>query len=280
MKRNTVREILSKKKSGKKITVLTAYDYPLAALIDQAGIDIILVGDSLANVVLGLDSTKEVGMDEMIHHSKAVSRAVKKAMVVGDMPFDSYQINRKNAVKNAKRFIKEAGCDAVKLEWFDHCLEVTENVIKAGIPVMGHVGLTPQTLDKIGGYKIQGKDSDAAREIIERAMALEKRGCFSIVLECIPAEVAKMITKKLSIPTIGIGAGIGCDGQVIVTYDLLGLFSKFHPKFVKQYANLSDIIGTAVRQYRQEVLTGKFPDDNHSYSIDPSELEKLFKEVE
>ena len=210
--RVTIRQIQEKKRKKEKIVVLTAYDYPLASLIDRCTVDIILVGDSLANVILGLDSTTQVGMAEMLHHTKAVRRAVKRALLVGDMPFGSYQQDPAKAVANAKRFVEEAGCDAVKLEWFGRCLEVAGNIVKAGIPVMGHVGLTPQTAEQFGGFKVQGKDAVSARKILENALALEKKGCFSIVLECIPAPLAAMITKQLLIPTIGIGAGKDCDG--------------------------------------------------------------------
>jgi len=262
--------------------MLTAYDYPLASLIDKAGIDIILVGDSVANVVLGLDSTTKVGMTEMIHHAKAVTRAVKHALVVGDMPYDSYQalpdgrqVNPDESVKNAKRFIEEAKCDSVKLEWFDRCLEVTKEIIESGIAVMGHIGLTPQTADKLGGFKVQGKDAEAAKRLIEQAQALEKLGCFSIVLECVPDKIAKIITKELKIPTIGIGAGIDCDGQVLVTHDLLGLFERFTPKFVKKYINLSPLISKAIEEYKNEVMEGKFPTAEHSFTIKEEELRKL-----
>jgi len=270
----TVQEILAMK-GKRKITMLTAYDYPLASLMDKAGIDMILVGDSLANVVLGLDSTTKVGMTEMIHHAKAVTRAVKHALVIGDMPYDSYQINPNESVKNARRFIEEAKCDVVKLEWFDRCLEVTEQIIKAGIAVMGHIGLTPQTADKLGGFKVQGKDAEAAQRLIEQAVRLEKLGCFSIVLECVPDKIAEMITKKIKIPTIGIGAGVNCDGQVLVTHDLLGLFERFTPKFVKKYVNLSSMITKAIEEYKNEVIQGKFPAPEHSFSIKEEELKKL-----
>ncbi len=280
-KKITIKDILALK-GKRKITMLTAYDYPLASLIDKAGIDLILVGDSVANVVLGLDSTTKVGMVEMIHHAKAVTRAVKRALVIGDMPYDSYQalptgrqVNPQESVKNARRFIDEAKCDAVKLEWFNRCLEVTEQIIKAGIPVMGHIGLTPQTADKLGGFKVQGKDAEAAQRLIEQAMALEKLGCFSIVLECVPDKIAEMITKKLKIPTIGIGAGINCDGQVLVTYDLLGLFERFTPKFVKKYINLSPLILQAIEEYKKEVTEEKFPAKEHSFTIKEEELKKL-----
>ncbi|MFH1202330.1 MAG: 3-methyl-2-oxobutanoate hydroxymethyltransferase [Candidatus Omnitrophota bacterium] len=275
IKKVTVGDILKKKKSGQAITMLTAYDYPLASLVDKAGIDMILVGDSLANVVLGLDSTTKVGMAEMLHHAKAVTRAVKTALVVGDMPYESYQVDIEASVKNAERFIKEANCDAIKLEWFDKCLEVTERIIKAGIPVMGHIGLTPQTADKLGGFKVQGKDAEAAQRLIKQAQDLERLGCFSIVLECVPDKIAELITQKLKIPTIGIGAGINCDGQVLVTHDMLGLFERFKPKFVKQYVNASSIILEAIKEYKKEVEDRAFPTKEHSFSIKEEELSKL-----
>jgi 3-methyl-2-oxobutanoate hydroxymethyltransferase len=271
----SINDILEKKRRDEKITMLTAYDFPLASLIDRAGIDMILVGDSLANVVLGLDSTTKVGMAEMLHHAKAVTRAVKCALVIGDMPYESYQINPEESVKNAQRFMEEANCDAVKLEWFDRCLEVTKEIIQAGIPVMGHIGLTPQTADKIGGFKVQGKDAEAAKRLIEQALRLEKLGCFSIVLECVPDKIAELITKKLKIPTIGIGAGVHCDGQVLVTHDLLGLFERFTPKFVKKYVNLSSLISQAVEEYKNEVIQAKFPTAEHSFTIKEEELKKL-----
>ena len=271
----TVRQIQEKKRKKERIVVLTAYDYPLASLIDRSAVDIILVGDSLANVVLGLDSTTQVGMTEMLHHAKAVRRAVKRALLVGDMPFESYQKDPSQAVANARRFVAEAGCDAVKLEWFDWCLEVAENIVKAGIPVMGHVGLTPQTAEQSGGFKVQGKDADSARRILENALALEKKGCFSIVLECIPAPLAAMITQRLLIPTIGIGAGKDCDGQVLVTHDLLGLFDRFTPKFVKQYVRLNDAIEKGITRFCADVRRGKFPDKAHSYPMNPQELKTL-----
>jgi len=270
-----INSIISRKKTGPKITMLTAYDYPLASLVDKAGIDMILVGDSLANVVLGLESTTQVGMVEMLHHAKAVRRAVKQALVIGDMPYDSYQVHSAECVKNARRFIEEAGCEAVKLEWFEKCLEVTENIVQAGIPVMGHIGLTPQTADKIGGFKVQGKDAEAAQRLIDQALALEKLGCFSIVLECVPDKIAEMITNKIKIPTIGIGAGPHCDGQVLVIHDLLGLFERYHPKFVKQYLNLAPLIQKALEDYASEVREGKFPGQEHSFTIKKEELKKL-----
>lgn len=260
-----IQSLVQKKERDQKITMLTAYDFPLASILDDAGIDVILVGDSLANVVLGLNSTKEVGLEEMLHHAKAARRGVKNALLIGDMPFSSYQTRPQDAVKNAKRFIEEAGCDAVKIEWFDGCLKVSSDIIKAGIPLMGHVGLTPQTADKLGGFKVQGKDAVSAKRILEQAKSLEKAGCFAVVLECVPKNVAASITKGLKVPTIGIGAGPDCDGQVLVTHDLLGMFERFHPKFAKQYVNLTEIIKKAVGEYKMDVETGKFPGSEHTF---------------
>ena len=274
MNKVTVNEILSLK-GNRKITMLTAYDYPIASLVDRAGLDMILVGDSLANVVLGLDSTTKVGMSEMLHHARAVTRAVKHSLVVGDMPYESYQVNPEESVKNAKRFIEEAGCDAIKLEWFDKCLEVTAEIVKTGIPVMGHIGLTPQTADKLGGFKVQGKDAEAARKLIEQAKQLEGLGCFAIVLECVPDKIAGIITKELKIPTIGIGAGVDCDGQVLVINDMLGLFERYTPKFVKKYLNLSSLILKSIEDFRDEVIQQKFPAPIHSFSIKEEELKKI-----
>ncbi|MCG2714406.1 MAG: 3-methyl-2-oxobutanoate hydroxymethyltransferase [Candidatus Omnitrophica bacterium] len=262
-------------KNKRKITMLTAYDYPMASLVDKAGIDIILVGDSLANVVLGLESTTQVGMTEMLHHAKAVTRAVKNSLVVGDMPYDSYQINSNECVKNAKRFIQEANCQAIKLEWFEHCLEVTEQIINAGIPVMGHIGLTPQTSDKIGGFIVQGKSAEAAKKLINQAVELQKKGCFAIVLECVPDKIAELITKKISIPTIGIGAGVNCDGQVLVINDMLGLFQRYTPKFVKKYIDLAALISKALEDFKNEVTQEKFPTHEHSFTIPEEELKKI-----
>jgi len=262
-------------KGKRRITMLTAYDYPTAALVDKAGIDMVLVGDSLANVVLGLKSTTEVGMAEMIHHAKAVTRAVTRAMVIGDMPFDSYQVKPEDCVKNARRFIDEAKCGAVKLEWFDRCLEVTEKIVKAGIPVVGHIGLTPQTADKLGGFKVQGKDAEAAKRLIKQAEDLTRIGCFAIVLECVPDQIAKMITEKIKIPTIGIGAGKYTDGQVLVIHDAIGLFERYTPKFVKKYINLSPMILEALQQYKKEVEAGMYPGPEHSFSIKEDELKKI-----
>lgn len=276
MEKNKIRvqDILGLK-GKRKITMLTAYDYPLASLVDEAGIDLILVGDSVANVVLGLNSTTQVGMVEMLHHAKAVTRAVKHALVIGDMPYESYQLNPQEAVKNARRFIDEAKCDAVKLEWFDKCLEITREIVNAGISVMGHIGLTPQTADKIGGFKVQGKDAQAAQRLIDEAEALQDAGCFSIVLECVPDKISRIVTRKLKIPTIGIGAGLYCDGQVLVTHDMLGLFRRFTPKFVKKYADISGAIQKAIEGYRDDVINERFPGPEHIFTIKEEELKKL-----
>jgi 3-methyl-2-oxobutanoate hydroxymethyltransferase len=260
----TIEQLIAQKSKKERIVMLTAYDYPIASFLDEAGIDMILVGDSLANVVLGLESTTEVGMKEMLHHTRAVVRAVKNTLVVGDMPFDSYQLNPSAAVDNARQFIAE-GCHAVKLEWFDDCPQVASAIVKAGIAVMGHVGLTPQNVQKIGGMKVQGKDAASAQVIIKNAGLLQDAGCFSVVLECIPLEVAQVITRQLKVPTIGIGAGPHCDGQVLVINDLLGLFRRHQPKFSKTYVDFGPQILEAVKRYKTEVISGKFPDDAHSY---------------
>jgi 3-methyl-2-oxobutanoate hydroxymethyltransferase len=270
----TIDYLRKKKAAEKKITMLTAYDYPMAKLIDEAGIDIILVGDSLGMVVLGYDSTLSVTMEDMIRHSQAARRGAKRAMLVGDMPYKSYD-NEKDAVRNAKRFMEEAGCDAVKLEGGAESLAAATAITKSGIPLMGHLGLTPQSIEKLGGFKVQGKTAEAAKIIIDDAMELEKAGCFSIVLECIPSPIARIITEKLAIPTIGIGAGRDCDGQVLVINDMVGLFDRFLPKFVKQYVKLSDKILEGVRAYKKEVEEGAFPSQDHEFSIKREELEKI-----
>lgn len=262
-------------KNKRKLTVLTAYDYPTAVILDRAGMDIILVGDSLANVVLGLESTTQVGITEILHHTKAVARGVKNALLVADMPYSAYQLNPQDSVKNARRLIKEGGCQAVKLEWFNACPKITKKIIKAGIPVMGHIGLTPQTADQLGGFKVQGKDAQTAQKLIDQALILEKAGCFAIVLECVPDKISAMITRKLSIPTIGIGAGIHCDGQVLVINDMLGFFDRYTPKFVKKYVDLSKIILKAATKFKNDILAQKFPTAKHSFTIKKEELSKL-----
>lgn len=261
----TVNDFLKMKQEGQKITMLTAYDYPFAQIVDEAGIDAILVGDSLAMVVQGLDNTLPVTMDEMIYHTKIVSRAVKRAMVVADMPYLSYQINIEDAVRNAGRFIKEAGAQAIKIEGGKEVVEKIEAMTKAEIPVMAHIGLTPQAIHRMGGFKVQGKTEDAAKRLLEDAKILQDAGAFSIVLEAIPSELAYKITKDLVIPTIGIGAGAYCDGQVLVIHDVLGLFERFVPKFVKRYANLKEDALKAIRQYKKDVEKGLFPGEEHSF---------------
>jgi 3-methyl-2-oxobutanoate hydroxymethyltransferase len=271
----TIGMLQQKKESGQKITMMTAYDYPMAGLVDEAEIDTILVGDSLGMVVLGYDATVPVTMDEMLHHCKAVSRGAKGGFIIGDMPFMSYNVSVEQAIENAGRFLKEAGCDGVKLEGGSDMAPVVEAVVKAGIPVCAHIGLTPQTATMLSGFKVQGKDADSARELVESARDLETAGAFMIVMECIPDLLAAKITEALNIPTIGIGAGPDCDGQVLVFHDLVGLFERFTPKFVKQYVNLSPMIKAALVQYKNEVEEGTFPGPEHSFSMKQEEMGKL-----
>ncbi len=274
-KKITPVDIQRMKEEGKKITMLTAYDYPTALLEDRAGIDIILVGDSVGMTVLGYENTLPVTMDEMIHHTKAVSRGTKYALIIGDMPFMSFNTSEREAIINAGRFMKEGGADGVKLEGGASVKEIARAIVKAGIPVMGHIGLTPQTISMLGGFKVQGKDAQAAQKIIEDALSLEEAGVFSVILEAIPAPIARMITERLKIPTIGIGAGIYCDGQVLVVHDLLGLFDRFTPKFAKRYVNLSELMLRAFQSYIEDVRKGDFPTDQHSFHIDEKELSKI-----
>lgn len=265
-----------KKTAGEKITVLTAYDYSMARLLDDAGVDCLLVGDSLGMTMLGYDDTLSVTMDDMIHHTKAVRRGTKNAMVVADMPFLSYHISDDEAVRNAGRFIKEAGANAVKLEGGFAVRSKIEAIVAAQIPVMGHIGLTPQSVNMFGGFKVQGKSEAQARKLIEEAKLLEAIGCYSIVLECVPEKLARLITAQLSIPTIGIGAGAGCDGQVLVIQDVLGMYTALTPKFVKQYTNLKEIIENAVIQYCDDVKNGQFPEEKHTFKIDDEIIKKLY----
>jgi 3-methyl-2-oxobutanoate hydroxymethyltransferase len=274
-KKITPVDIQAMKKQGKKITMLTAYDYPVALLEDRAGIDIILVGDSLAMTVLGHENTLPVTMEEMIHHTKAVVRGAKHCLIIGDMPFMSYNTSEREAILNAGRLMKEAGADAVKLEGGVSVKDTVKAIVKAGIPVMAHIGLTPQTISMLGGFKVQGKDAQAAQKIIDDALSLEDAGAFSVVLEAVPAPIAKMVTDRLTIPTIGIGAGVHCDGQVLVVHDMLGLFDRFTPKFAKRYVNLSEQILKAFEAYIEEVMKGTFPTDQHSFHIDEKELSKI-----
>ncbi|HCC69421.1 MAG TPA: 3-methyl-2-oxobutanoate hydroxymethyltransferase [Nitrospiraceae bacterium] len=265
MSKFTIQDFLKKKKEGKKITMLTAYDYPFAQIVDEAGIDVILVGDSLGMVVQGRENTLPVTMDEMIYHAKMVSRAVKNAMVIGDMPFMSYQVSVENAVRNAGRFLKEAGASAVKIEGGAEVAEHIKAMTKADIPVMAHIGLTPQSIHRMGGYKVQGKTEESAKRLLEEAHIVEDAGAFSLILEAIPADLAKKITSELRIPTIGIGAGPHCDGQVLIIHDVIGLFERFVPKFAKRYANLKEEALKAIKTYKEEVEKGIFPSEEHSF---------------
>jgi 3-methyl-2-oxobutanoate hydroxymethyltransferase len=268
-------DLMAKKQAGEKITMLTAYDFSMASFIDQAGMDMILVGDSLGMVILGYESTVPVTMEEMLHHCRAVRRGVRYAFLVGDMPFMSYNISREEAIRNAGRFLKETGCDAVKLEGGLEVADTVRAIVEAGIPVMAHIGLTPQTVTKLGGFRVQGKDREAARRLLDSARALETAGAFAVVMECIPDKLAGLITRSVGMPTIGIGAGPECDGQVLVTNDLLGLFEKFLPKFVKQYVQLYPRIREALEDYVREVKEGGFPGPEHSFTMDPQDLQPL-----
>ncbi len=266
-KKRTILDIRAMKKNGELISMLTAYDASLAGMIDAAGIDMILVGDSLGNVLLGYESTIPVTMEEMLHHCKAVRRGTRNAVLVGDMPFMSYQVSDSEAIGNAGRFLKEAGCDAVKLEGGTELCQRVKAIARAGIPVMGHIGLTPQTASQLGGYKVQGRDAESARRLLQSARDLEDAGAFSIVLECLPAPLSEIITREISIPTIGIGAGRHCDGQVLVTHDMVGMFDKFIPSFVKQYVTLAPQIRDAVEAYHREVKNGSFPAEEYSFNM-------------
>ncbi len=275
----TIPALLTKKKNGKKISALTAYDFNSALIMDEAGIDILLVGDSLGMVVLGYESTLPVTMEVMLPHVNAVSRAARSALVVADMPFMSYQTGSEEAVRNAGRMIREGGSGAVKIEGGLVALEQISAVIRAGIPVMGHIGLTPQSINLIGGYRVQGKTSGEASRIMDEASILERAGVFSIVLECIPSDLAAMITERLSIPTIGIGAGPSCDGQVLVCHDMLGMFSGFTPRHTKKFAHLNPIMKEAFQLYRREVEEVLFPAEEHCFAMDRQVLLELGRAV-
>ena len=273
----TIPQLASRKTAGQKITMVTAYDYPTARMVDKAGLDMILVGDSLGMVVLGYDSTVPVTMEEMLHHIKAVMRGTEKAFVLGDMPFMSYQVSVEQSVRNGGRLVKEGGCDGVKLEGGREVVPQVEGLCRAGIPVCAHIGLTPQTATNLGGFKVQGKDAASACALVDDAIALEKAGAFMIVLECVPDILAREISQALSIPTIGIGAGRECDGQVLVYHDLVGLFDRFTPKFVKQYANLEKDIVSALRQYGDEVTKGTFPGPEQSFGMKEDEADRFLQ---
>ncbi|MBW8010226.1 MAG: 3-methyl-2-oxobutanoate hydroxymethyltransferase [Chloroflexi bacterium] len=266
-KKVTTLTFRQKKEKGEIITMLTAYDYPTALAVDEAGIDAILVGDSLGMVVLGYENTLPVTMQDMLHHCRAVSRGAKYALLIGDMPFMSFQVSVEQAVGNAGRFLQEAGMDAVKLEGGRERAGAARAIVETGIPVMGHLGLTPQSVNQLGGFRSQGRSALAAKRLLEDALILEEAGVFSIVLEAVPVRIAEMISQRLQVPTIGIGAGIGCDGQVLVTHDLVGQFDRFTPKFVKQYANIHAEMLAAFTTFKDEVEKKKFPGDEHSYHM-------------
>ncbi len=278
-KKVTTLALRQKKARGEVVTMLTAYDYATALAIDRAGIDTILVGDSLGMVVLGYENTLPVTMDDMIHHCRAVARGAQYALLIGDMPFMSYQASVEEAVRNAGRFLQEGGMDAVKLEGGRERLEAIKAIVQAGIPVQGHLGLTPQSVHQLGGFRAQGKSAEAAKRLVEDAEILQQAGCFSLVLESIPARLGRLVSERLEIPTIGIGAGVGCDGQVLVTHDLLGLFDRFTPRFVKKYAHLHREMAQAISAYKSEVESRTFPAEEHSVDMDDEEWQLLVKEI-
>jgi len=274
--KNSISTFISAKRDGEKLTMLTAYDYSMARLIDECGVNGILVGDSLGMVCLGYKDTLSVTMDDMLHHTKAVVRGTTNALVVSDMPFMSYQTSVYDAVKNAGRFIQEAGAQAIKLEGGAIVCPQIQAIVNAQIPVMGHIGLTPQSVNMFGGFKVQGKNIEDARKLIEDAKKIEAAGAFAIVLECIPSKLAYIISKEISIPTIGIGAGGGCDGQILVYQDMLNMFSDLKPKFVKSFANVGDLMRDGFKSYIKEVNEGTFPGTEHSFKIDDEILNKLY----
>ena len=275
MARLTVDDIKAMKQRGERVVMLTAYDYPSARLAEEAGVDMILVGDTLGMVVLGYDSTIPVTMEDMIHHTKAAVRGSERALVVGDMPFMSFQTGVEDAMRNAGRFLKETGCQAVKLEGGVHMAETVRRLVQIGIPVVGHIGLTPQSVNQLSGFKVQGRTPEAAERLMDDAVALQQAGAFCVVLELIPAPLAKLISRRLRVPTIGIGAGAGCDGQVQVWHDILALYSQFVPKHAKQFAQIGDAIKTAIGEYVNEVRSGEFPTPKESFRMDEKVLQEL-----
>jgi 3-methyl-2-oxobutanoate hydroxymethyltransferase len=278
-KKVTIPYLHAKKQHGEPITMLTAYDYPGAQVVDEAGVDLILVGDSLGMVVLGYESTVPVSMDEMLIHTAAVKRGTRYAHIVGDMPFLSYQVDVKEAVRNAGRFLKEGGADSVKLEGGAEMAPSVKAIVDAGIAVMGHIGLTPQSVSKLGGYRVQGKSRSAAHKLLDDALTLQAAGAYAIVLETTPDRVSEFVSKQLSIPTIGIGAGAGCDGQVLVFHDMLGYFDRFSPRHNKRYANIRAIIVDAIKHYASEVQSRAFPTADNSFAVDDAEFEAFVNEV-
>ena len=279
-KKISILAVQQAKEGNRKLTMMTAYDYPFGLMADEAGIDIVLVGDSLGMVVMGLEGTVEVNMEHMIHHIRAVTRGCKNPFIVGDMPFMSYYTSIREAIINAGRLLKEGGCESIKLEGGVDFAPTIESIVKAGIPVQGHIGLTPQTASALGGFKMQGRDAAAAKQIIDDAKALEDAGVFSMILEAVPAPLGKLVAEAVKVPVIGIGAGPDVDGQVLVTHDMIGLFDKFVPKFVKQYTNIRKIILDALNEYKQEVVDVKFPAPEHSFKMPDEALTELKKLIE
>jgi 3-methyl-2-oxobutanoate hydroxymethyltransferase len=280
LKKLTIFDLQAKAARGEKIFQVTAVDFPTAQLVDRAGIDCILIGDSLGMTALGYSSTVPVTMDEMIHHARAVSRAAKRAILVGDLPLGAYHASPAQAIDSAMRMVKEGGADVVKIEGGEDFAAIAEAVVRAGIPVMAHIGLTPQLMSKLGGFKVQGKDAAAGVQLLEDALALERAGCFAIVLEAIPDRVAQLITERLQIPTIGIGAGPHCDGQNLVLHDMVGLFDRFTPKFVKKYADCWSMIGNALERFQEDVRKGEFPKAEHSFAMKEEEYRALLGQLE
>ncbi|MBI4340867.1 MAG: 3-methyl-2-oxobutanoate hydroxymethyltransferase [Candidatus Omnitrophica bacterium] len=280
MSKITIAELLARKEQDGKIAMLTAYDYPMAKLVDEAGVDLVLVGDSLGMVVLGYETTAPVTMDEMIHHARAVRRGVARALLVGDMPLMALRASAPEVLRHATRFVQEAGCDAVKVEWREGIDDSVRTMVGANIPVMGHVGLTPQTAASEGGFGLRGKDAESAKTIIAQAQGLERAGCFAIVLECLPDPVAQEITKRLRIPTIGIGSGPHCDGQVLVLYDAIGLYERLKPKFAKRYADAASLVRGAASAFVNEVRSGTFPGKEQTPTMAPDEADKLRRELD
>lgn len=279
MARMTTHKIRLMKKKGKKLVMLTAYDAPTAKILSDSGVDIILVGDSVGNTLLGYESTIPVTLDDVIHHCAAVARAKPDSFIVGDMPFMTYKVSKEQALENCALMLQEGGAEAVKIEGAGRIVEIVKAIVDSGIPVMGHIGLTPQSIFQLGGYRVQGRTKELTEELVAQALALQEAGAFSIVIELVPSETAKMITEALDIPTIGIGAGPYCDGQVLVLWDMLGLFEDFSPKFLKKYANIREVISSAVKDYLEEVRNGEFPNDKHSFEMSEEESGRLYGRV-
>jgi 3-methyl-2-oxobutanoate hydroxymethyltransferase len=274
--RMTTFKIRQLKEKGKKIVMLTAYDAPTAAILSECGVEMILVGDSVGNSLLGYESTIPVTLDDVIHHCAAVARARADSLIIGDMPFMSYKVSEEQALENCARMLQEGGAEAVKIEGAGRVTDIVRSVVDSGIPVMGHIGLTPQSIFQVGGYRVQGRTAEMAEFLVEQAKGLEEAGAFSLVIELVPSETAKLITEAVGIPTIGIGAGPYCDGQVLVLWDMLGLFEDFKPKFVKKYTNIRDVIRNAVKEYSDEVRNGAFPDAEHSFEMSEEETGRLY----